>query len=100
MILITIILLLQSYITFEKAILTVVVVIAAAIVLKTTVLQQLNSTNKDLISTRTTERDDAKSKIRDLEEENRILKQELRIRMDINHQDLEELRELRKKVKI
>lgn len=80
-------------------------VIAALYAWKAGIPQKLFSSSQSLIVLRTTERDDAlkdknnlEQEIKELKEENRLLRRECTQRMEINMQDQLTIRELKEKI--
>lgn len=92
--------------TLKDIVYLVITVVGALWLWKSGLPQQLFTSSNQLLALRTTERDDAlrdrdkwKTKAEELDEDNRVLRREITQRIEINLQDQEELRELKKLLK-
>ena len=70
--------------------------IAAFLLARSDFVKQYMSSSKNLLEMRTTEITELKKDVVDLKEENRLLRREINQRMEINLQDQETIRELKR----
>lgn len=82
----------------QDVITAVVLITAGIITLKTGVLKSLSSTSKDLLDITIQEKEALKIEVKELKEENRLLRRENNQRIEINLQDQKRLRELASEV--
>jgi hypothetical protein len=100
---ITILALILEGVTTTDIVYVVISLASALVVWKSGLLQQLTTSSSELLKLRTTERDDAlrerdiwKDKYKELDEEYRVTRRELSQRIELNLEDKEELKELRR----
>lgn len=73
--------------SFQDIVTAIVVIAVGVVTYKSGVFQAITSSSKDLLELRTRERDDAKREVKELKDENRMLRRENIQRGEINAQD-------------